>query len=174
MFTRSLRISSIRRFFTSGNKNPSVIIRNVSRDDMDSFVEIYTQAYEGFEEYAYTSRKEIRNYFKWLYGRDSDGFFVAETDEPVGFSACDTNWISPFERNMVAELHELFVRVEYRGKGVASELLVRSEKYGREKGRKIMGLWVGIRNLPAKRFYLKHGFNETGRLGKWIRMAKEL
>ncbi len=151
-----------------------MIIRKVKRDDMSTFVELYIEAYEGYEEYAYTSRREIRNYFKWLYGRDRDGFLVAEIDEPIGFSACDGNWMSPFERDMVAELHELFVKKEFRGKGIASRLLKESEKYGSELGRKIMGLWVGRKNEPALKFYLKHGFKRSGELGKWIRMTKKL
>jgi len=151
-----------------------VIIRRVRRDDIGSFVEIYREAYMGFEEYAYTTEREIRNYFKWLYERDRDGFIVAEIHEPVGFSACDTNWISPFERDRVAELHELFVRKEFQGKGIASRLLHESETYGIQAGRRIMGLWVGKKNDPAKRFYLKHGFSVSGELGKWIRMTKEI
>ena len=151
-----------------------MIVRKVDREDINSFVEIYIESYEGFEEYAYTSRREIRNYFKWLYGRDRDGFLVVEIEEPIGFSACDSNWISPFERENVAELHELFIKKEFRGKGIASRLLRESEKYGVERGRRIMGLWVGRKNYPAIKFYVKNGFTETGELGKWIRMVKEL
>ncbi len=151
-----------------------MIIRKVRRDDIDSFVEIYREAYEGFEEYAYTTKREIRNYFKWLYGRDKNGFLVVEDKMPIGFSACDTYWISPFERDRVAELHELFVRKEFQGKGIASKLLHESEMYGIHAGRRIMGLWVGKKNDPAKKFYLKHGFRVSGELGKWIRMTKEI
>ncbi len=151
-----------------------MIIRRVERSDIDYFVEIYIEAYRGYEEYAYTSMRDIRGYFKWLYGRDRDGFFVAEADVPVGFSACDTNWFSHMERTKVAELHELFVRKEFRGKGVASRLMERSVEYGIERGRVLMGLWVGEKNEPAKRFYRKHGFRETGKLGKWIRMTRRI
>lgn len=151
-----------------------MLIRRVEREDIDYFVEIYVEAYRGYEEYAYTKLKDIRGYFKWLYGRDRDGFFVVEEEVPVGFSACDTNWFSPMERQKVAELHELFVKKEYRGKGVASELMEKSIEYGIEKGRNVMGLWVGEKNEPAKRFYRKHGFRETGKLGKWIRMTRKI
>ncbi|MBE8538558.1 GNAT family N-acetyltransferase [Geoglobus acetivorans] len=150
-------------------------IRRARRSDIDYFIELYREAYKGYEEYAYTTTRDIRDYFKWLHGRDREGIFVAVIDDvPVGFAACDSGWFSRMERKIVAELHELFVREDLRGKGVASKLLIRAENYGREKGRDEMGLWVGEKNEPAKRFYLKHGFRESGKLGRWIRMVKRI
>ncbi len=149
-------------------------IRRVERRDIDDFTRIYTEAYRGLEEYAYTKRRDIRNYFKWLYSRDRDGFFVAVGDEAVGFVACDTNWISVFEGRKVGEIHELFVLPEHRGKGVGSSLLYRAISYATEKGRKKAELWVGRTNFKARKFYLRHDFREAGEWGKWIRMVKDL
>lgn len=162
-------------FSTNLNKKPSVEIRRAKREDLEDFIRLYREAYEGYEEYAYTTTKDIRDYFKWLYGRDKDGIFVALIDvKPVGFAAVDSNWFSRIERKIVAELHELFVTREVRGKGVASRLLKEAENYGKKKRRDEMGLWVGESNEPAKDFYRKHGFKESGKLGKWIRMIKRI
>ena len=151
-----------------------MIIRNVTMDDLNHFVKLYIDAYRGYEEYAERTVKDIKRYFRWLYKRDKNGFFVGEIREPVGFAACDTNWISPFEGRRVAELHELFVKTEFKGKGIASKLLDRAIQYGRAKGLSIMGLWVGEKNEPAKRFYKRHGFVEKGRWGVWIRMVRKI
>ena len=149
-------------------------IRNVTKEDLNSFVKVYIDAYRGYEEYAEKSVRDIKRYFKWLYKRDRSGFFVAEIREPVGFVACDANWISPFEGKRVAELHELFVKSEFKGKGIGSRLLERAIEYGRSKNLPLMGLWVGERNEPAKRFYKKHGFVERGRWGVWVRMVRKI
>ncbi|WP_202318441.1 GNAT family N-acetyltransferase [Archaeoglobus neptunius] len=152
-----------------------MIVRTVERDDISSFVEVYTKAYEGLEEYAYTRRREIRNYFKWLFSRDRDGFMVAEVDgEVVGFVACDTNWISVFERQKVGEIHELFILPEWRCRGIGSVLLGRAIEYSKSRGRRIAELWAGRTNYRARRFYSSHGFREAGEWGKWIRMIRDL
>ncbi len=149
-------------------------IRRVKREDIDDFVAVYTEAYRGLEEYAYTKRRDVKNYFKWLFSRDRDGFFVAVDDKAVGFVACDTNWISVFERQRVGEIHELFVLPEYRGRGVGSSLLEKAISYSMERGRKRAELWVGRTNFKARKFYLHHGFQEAGEWGKWIRMVRDL
>ncbi len=150
-------------------------IRNVTLDDMDDFVEVYRLAYRGLEEYAYTKTRDIRSYFRWLMNRDEKGFFVAEVDgKPVGFVACDANWVSFFENEEVGEIHEIFVHPNWQGRGIGSTLLLRALDYARERGRRIAGLWVGVGNLKARRFYEKFGFEERGCWGKWLRMVKRL
>jgi ribosomal protein S18 acetylase RimI-like enzyme len=152
-----------------------VLIRKAERGDIDSFVEVYAASYKGMEEYAYTKRREIRNYFKWLQSRDRDGLMVAVVDDKVvGFVACDTNWISVFERRRVGEIHELFVLPEFRGRGVGSELLKTALNYARDRKRDTAELWVGRTNYRARRFYTVHGFEEAGEWGKWVRMKRDL
>jgi len=151
-----------------------VNIRRVMTSDLKSFVELYTLSYRGLEEYAYTQKKNIEEYFKWLLRRDSGGFLTVELEEPIAFVACDTNWFSGFESETVGEIHELFVHPSYRGRGIGRMLVEKVTDYAKEKKRGIMGLWVGVKNLPAKEFYRKLGFVETISSGKWTRMIKIL
>lgn len=142
---------------------------------MESFVEIYTESYRGLEEYAYTKRREIKNYFKWLMTRDKEGFMLVEVDGiVVSFVACDTNWISILEGKEVGEIHELFVLPSLRRKGIGSMLLERVIEYSRSRGRDVCELWVGRTNYGARKFYISRGFKEAGGWGKWIRMKKSI
>jgi len=153
----------------------SVRIQKVTKKDMESFVNVYTESYKGLEKYAYTKKREIKNYFKWLMARDEDGFMLAEIDgRVVGFVACDTNWISIFERKKVGEVHELFVLPTLRGKGIGSMLLDKAIEYSKSRERDLCELWVGRTNYRARKFYLGKGFIEAGEWGKWIRMKKSI
>ena len=55
-------------------------LRKADRNDIDDFVRVYTEAYKGLENYAYTRKKDVKNYFKWLLSRDEDGVMVAVID----------------------------------------------------------------------------------------------
>ena len=150
-------------------------IRRVKKEDLNSFVEVYQKAYRGLEEYAYTRRRDIKDYFRWLYARDKDGFMVAEVNgEAVGFVACDTNWISFFDMNRMGEIHEIFVLPEYRRRGIGTALMIKAIIYIKSRGLNKAGLWVGETNYNAIKFYRKFGFREVGIWGRWIRMIKEL
>jgi ribosomal protein S18 acetylase RimI-like enzyme len=151
-----------------------VEIRRVRRDDVKWFIEVYQRAYANLPEYAYTRRREIRSYFNWLLGRDQEGFMVAEVGKPVGFVACDTNWISYYSDEKVGEIHELFVLPEFRNRGIGSSLLLKALDYARNRNRRVAELWVGEKNENAKIFYKKFGFKEEGVWGKWVRMIKYL
>uniref|UniRef100_A0A7V6CDF0 GNAT family N-acetyltransferase n=1 Tax=Thermodesulfobacterium geofontis TaxID=1295609 RepID=A0A7V6CDF0_9BACT len=149
-------------------------IRQVKLSDINDFIETYIRAYEELENYKYRTRKEIKNYFKWLYNRDKEGFVVAEEkDKSVGFAAGDANWIN-FEGKKVLEIHEIFVLPEFRKKGIGSQLLQYLLFYGVKKDKKLAELWVGKTNYKAINFYKKFGFKEAGEWGKWLRMIKSL
>jgi len=128
-----------------------VEIRKAERTDIDEFVKIYTESYRGLENYAYTRKRDIKNYFKWLLSRDKDGVMVAVIEnKAVGFVACDTNWFSIFERKMVGEIHEIFVLPEYRGRGIGTKLLEKSLEYSLEKKRKVAVVVGGKNKLQGK------------------------
>jgi ribosomal protein S18 acetylase RimI-like enzyme len=149
-------------------------IRQVKPNDINDFIETYIKAYEELENYKYRTRKEIKNYFKWLYNRDKEGFIVAEeNNKSVGFAGGDTNWIN-FEGEKVLEIHEIFVLPEFRKRGIGSQLLKHLLSYGIKKDRKLAELWVGKTNYRAINFYKKFGFKEAGEWGKWLRMTKSL
>ncbi len=150
------------------------MIRRVTEEDERHFVEVYALAYRGLEEYAYTSKRDIRWYFRWLLRRDPNGFFTYVEVRPIGFVACDCNWHSVFEKGEVAEIHEIFVHPEWRGKGIGSALMKRALEYAVERGRRVAELWVGVGNLKAIRFYKKFGFEEREVVGRWLRMVKDL
>ncbi len=150
-------------------------IRNVTNEDLRPFVDIYRLAYRGLEEYAYTSTRDIKQYFRWLINRDRDGFFVAEVDgKPVGFVACDANWVSFYENEKMGEIHEIFVHPDWQGKGIGSALLSKALDYAKGRGRRMAGLWVGVGNVRARKFYERFGFKEAGIWGRWLRMVREL
>lgn len=149
-------------------------IRKVTPYDIENFTEAYIKAYEYLSDYKYKTKGDIKNYFKWLYKRDKNGFLVAEENEIfVGCVAGDANWVN-FEGEKVLEIHEIFVIPEFQKRGIGSKLLNEILSYGIEKGRKIAELWVGKTNYEAIEFYKKFGFKESGEWGKWLRMIKSL
>jgi ribosomal protein S18 acetylase RimI-like enzyme len=150
--------------------------RGVSSQDIGDLLNIYKRSYEGLEEYAYTRNREIKSYIRWMLSRDRNGFIVAELAESrkVGFVMVDTNWLSPFERRKVGEIHELVVLPEFRNRGIGSMLVLKAFEYMSLKNRNVAELWVGYKNLSAQKFYKKLGFEERDHFGKWIRMTRVL
>ncbi len=159
-------------------------IRRAESEDCENFVRCYLKSYRGLESYAYSSKRDIRSYFRWLMKRDSQGIFSADilvkgqsfewsVIRGVGFLACDSNWYSRYEGE-VCEIHEIFVNPEWRGIGVGSLLMKRAFDYAKEKGKNKVELWVGERNYRAIRFYRKFGFESREKNGCWIRMIKTI
>lgn len=155
----------------------NLVIRNIDRDELKRFqerlIDIYFDAYRGLEKYAYDSPEKVKKYINWLYRSDPKSFFVAFVNHyPVGFIGGNHNWF--FAGKTYGEVHEIVVDPEFRGLGIASSLLEAELDYFRRRGQKIAGLWVGVANEAAKKFYRKHGFKYRGTFGKWERWEKEI
>lgn len=60
------------------------------------------------------------------------------------------------------ELHFLFVAPDFMGRGIGSRLLARATELLHEDGYRQAILWVFSRNLPARRFYERHGWSTDG------------
>lgn len=74
----------------------------------------------------------------------------------------------------VGEVKRLFVRKEYRGKGIAKELLQTVEDYAREQGCHTLFLDTRITLEPAVSIYRAFGFRIVFQQGLYIQMEKKL
>ncbi len=140
-----------------------VIVR-IKREHLDVLQHIYMRAYAGMERYAYTERRRVRSYLRWLMKRDPEGGFLAHRcGIPAGFVFCDA-------KRYPAAVHELAVLPEHRRRGIGSSLLSRALEHLKSSGHSLVELWVGASNLPAQRLYRSFGFREVARLCDWVVM----
>lgn len=141
---------------------------------LDELAGVYLGAYQELGEYAYSRAKDVRHYMKWLYRRAPGGFFLArEGDELIGFIVADAQWFKEGEKH-IGEIHEVVVKKDARGRGVGRILIEKALAYFREEGLKKVGLWVGEKNSSAREFYKRLHFQESGRMGRWVRMERSL
>ncbi len=144
-------------------------IERVKESELESLIDVYRKAYRGLEEYADTDRKKIREYLRWLFNRDREGFFVAKVDgKIVGFIASDAWW-----RPRHGEIHEFVVLPEYRKHGIGRKLFKRALDYLKGRGDKSVGLWLGEKNYNAKDFYSHYGFRFIRKVGIWEKWGKK-
>ena len=59
-----------------------------------------------------------------------------------------------------AQIHDVYVKPEYRGQGVADRLLAEAERFARREGARVLRLGVLDGNARARGFYAKRGFRE--------------
>lgn len=150
-----------------------VEIRRARKADLPRMIDVFMRAYEGLEEYGEPSRGAARRYIKWLMRRSPEGTFVAEEDgRIIGFVCADPQW-EVAESDRGGAIHEIVVDPDFRGRGVGRALMEHAEEFLRSRGVTVIELWVGLRN-PAREFYRKLGYRETGSYGKWRRMIKFL
>jgi len=72
----------------------------------------------------------------------------------------------------VGEIKRLFIRKEYRGKGISKELLTTVESYAKEQGCHTLFLDTRITLEPAVSLYRAFGFRIVFQQGLYIQMEK--
>lgn len=111
---------------------------------------------------------------KWLYRKDSSGFFIAWEEGVIqGFASAHYNWID-LDGKEVVELHEITVRKESQRRGIGKALMMRIFEETAKRGRDSIALWVGEDNINAIKFYEKLGFIAERKLGVWMKMVKRM
>lgn len=72
------------------------------------------------------------------------------------------------------EVKRLYIKKEYRGKGISKELLKTLECYAKEQGCHTLFLDTRVTLEPAVSLYRSHGFSIVYQQGLYIQMEKEL
>jgi putative acetyltransferase len=85
-------------------------------------------------------------------------------DTPIGCGA-----FKPFDENTV-EVKRMYVLPEWRGKGVAAQVLTELERWASELGYGRCVLETGLRMPDAIGFYEKNGYGHTANYGQYLGM----
>lgn len=130
-------------------------------DDADAIVEMWLALADGQRQYgshipADSNRTQIReSVLRHIAG---DQLLLAQTDRRCGF-VMFTVETGTFEQDVTRGIVEnLYVRPEYRGEGIGSELLAGAEQRLDERGAETVALNVMADNESAQQFYRRHGY----------------
>ncbi|PJB12814.1 MAG: GNAT family N-acetyltransferase [Flavobacteriales bacterium CG_4_9_14_3_um_filter_40_17] len=72
------------------------------------------------------------------------------------------------------EIKRMYVAPDYRGKGIASEVLTALEKWAAELGYATCILETGTRQSSAIRLYQKNGYQQTPNYGQYAQVQNSL
>ncbi len=112
----------------------------------------------------------VRKVFENLIRKEDNEVFIAE-DENQNFLGYI--FVGKGVDMMTGQVHgfvyDIFVKEEYRNRGVGKVLLRKAESYCRERGYRRIGLMVSVENQQAIELYTRMGFRATHKF-----MEKEL
>ncbi|TNE81673.1 MAG: ribosomal-protein-alanine N-acetyltransferase [Gammaproteobacteria bacterium] len=104
-----------------------------------------------------SDRLSRRSFRHWLHAQHC-AFFVAECDaRVVGYSL-----IIFFRGTALARLYSIAIDPEFRGLGIARQLLEEGERTSKEAGRVFLRLEVSVDNASAIRLYKSMGYQPFG------------
>lgn len=131
------------------------------------------------QDYHYIKKEDIENYISWLFNhnRSSAIIIIAMINKEIsGFIAGDSFYYDKEQEEWVMNIHELVVKPNYRGLGIATHLIYefisRSKIKNKQKNKKVnqVILWVGKDNKKAQKLYTNLGFSFVSKNNKWLKM----
>lgn len=107
--------------------------------------------------------KELKEYL--TLGKVVIFIYILET-VPVGFAQCNLryDYVEGTESNPVGYLEGIFVKSEYRKRGIAKELLSQCENWAKAQGSREFASDCELNNTESLKFHLQLGFEEANRI----------
>lgn len=107
--------------------------------------------------------KEMKNYII----SDNGAVFIYFSETiPVGFAQCNlrNDYVEGTESSPVGYLEGIFVKVEYRKRGIGKKLLIQCEEWAKRKGCSEFASDCELNNTESLKFHLQLGFEEANRI----------
>jgi len=109
--------------------------------------------------------------------RDERGLYLVAVDDetPVGHVLLKLPPLGTDHPRIagIPEVEDLYVAAPSRSSGVGAQLLGEAEDAARSRGFERLGLAIAVRNIAARRFYDREGYEDAGLGEFWIQGARE-
>jgi GNAT superfamily N-acetyltransferase len=129
--------------------------------DIDPLMELVQEFYR-FENIAF--EKGVINAFTALLSDEQFGliWLICDRDRPIGYVAL-TFFFSMEYHGRCGLIDELYIREDYRGKGIGKKVFAMIEAYLQNQRMRSLSLVVDFWNEPAEALYTKLGFRKEKR-----------
>lgn len=114
-----------------------------------------------------SSYSKLTELLKENIDSEKSAVFIAKEDgRAVGFAQCSLrfDYVEGTSCSPVGYLEGIYVKPEYRHKGLAKELLNSCENWAREKGSSEFASDCELNNCESLAFHLEIGFSEANRI----------
>lgn len=93
-------------------------------------------------------------------------FVYFSEDIPVGFAQCSirNDYVEGTESSPVGYLEGIFVKAEYRKRGIGKKLIIQCEEWAKRKGCSEFASDCELNNAESLKFHLRLGFEEVNRI----------
>ncbi|MFZ4648708.1 MAG: GNAT family N-acetyltransferase [Patescibacteria group bacterium] len=145
----------------------NILIREASNKDLSGILrlnlDLFKKEFKEFDKslnIKWTNSKEGRDYFsKRIVNKDSFVAVAICNEEIVGYICCGIHR-SPIQIIKKAELENMMISEEFRGKGIGSKLAKEFFRWCKVKNIKKITVIASAKNLSGIRFYKKLGFDD--------------
>lgn len=146
-------------------------IEPATLDDLPELVELLVDLFSHEEDFTPNREKQLRGLRLILEQPSRGRIFVLRNQHKIIGMINLLITISTAEGGFVLLLEDLVVRSEHRGQGYGSRLLQYAIDFARQKNFLRITL-LADRPSEARRFYLKHGFIESGMIPMRLILGK--
>ena len=108
----------------------------------------------------------VGDFAEIISGENAVCYILYEEENPVGFAQCQLrfDYVEGTETSPVGYLEGIFIREEFRHKGLAKDLLQACQQWAKEKGCTEFASDCELDNEDSLRFHLAMGFQEANRV----------
>ncbi|SHI46254.1 aminoglycoside 6'-N-acetyltransferase [Lutispora thermophila] len=101
-----------------------------------------------------------------ITSEDGAVFIYYSETTPVGFAQCSLryDYVEGTESSPVGYLEGIYVKDEYRKKGIGKKLLIQCEEWAKSKGCSEFASDCELDNTESLKFHLQVGFEEANRI----------
>jgi len=144
-------------------------IKKVTKDNKMDFESLVDMAHTLW---SYHTREEIsKEMDKILESNKEDAFVIKENDEYSAFATFPIKYeyVQGANSYPVGYLEGIYVKPEYRKKGLAKKIVEFAEKWAFEKGCKQIASDTWLRNKESQNFHKSIGFEEVEKIVHFIK-----
>ena len=148
------------------NKNQAFIVRQISKDELDDLLELYTHHLFSTSDAPLPPRTEVQSLWDNIFDNQMLHYFVVEY-EGRGVSTCTLTIIPNLTRGArpYGLIENVVTHKDFRGRGLGKALLRYTLNFAWQKNCYKVMLLSGSRRQAAHRLYESVGFSKDEKIG---------